>query len=57
VRERVPEPVEDVFGLQVPERLELEPFGDVVLQLLYFALYEREWALQRVVREARELQK
>jgi hypothetical protein len=35
--------------------LELQPFGDVVLQLLYFALYERKRALQCVIREAREL--
>jgi hypothetical protein len=27
--ERVAEAVEDVFGFEVPEGLELEPFGDV----------------------------
>ena len=31
VGERVAEAVEDVFGLEVPEGLELEPFRDVVL--------------------------
>jgi hypothetical protein len=31
VRERVAQPVEDVFGLEVPEGLELQPFGHVVL--------------------------
>lgn len=32
VRERVSESVEDVFCLKVPERLELQPFSDVVLE-------------------------
>ena len=32
VCERVAEAVEDVFGFEVPEGLELEPFGDVVFQ-------------------------
>jgi hypothetical protein len=31
VRERVAQPVEDVFGLEIPEGLELQPFGHVVL--------------------------
>jgi hypothetical protein len=55
VRERVPEPVEYVFRLQVPKRLKLQPLSDIVLQLLHFALYERKWTLQRVIREARKL--
>ena len=55
VRERVPQPVEHVFRLEVPQRLELQPLRDVVLQLLHFALYESERALQCVVCEAREL--
>ena len=54
-RERVAQAIEHVFRLEVPQRLELQPFGDVVFQLLYFDLYEREWALQRIVRKAREL--
>ena len=37
--------------------MELQPFGDVILKLLHFALYERERALQRVIREASELEK
>ena len=57
VRERVAEPIEDVFGLEVPERLELQPFGDVVFQLLDFGLDEHEWSLQRIVSELGELTK
>lgn len=53
--ERIAEAIEHVFGLEVPERLELQPFGDVVLQLLYLGLDEHEWSLQRVVGELREL--
>ena len=30
--------VEDVFGFEIPQRLELKPFGDVFPQLLHFAL-------------------
>ena len=36
--------------------MELQPLGDVILKLLDFALYEREGALQRVIREAGELE-
>jgi hypothetical protein len=57
VCERVAESVEDVFCLEVPQRLELQPFGDVVFQLLYFGLDEHEWSLQRVVGELRELRR
>lgn len=56
MRERVPESVEHIFRLQIPQRLELQPLGDVILKLLHFALYEREGALQRVIREASELE-
>lgn len=38
----VAEAVEDVFGFEVPERLELEPFADVLLQLLNLGLNEGE---------------
>lgn len=34
--EGVSEFVEYVFGFEVPEGLELEPFGDVVFELLDF---------------------
>ena len=34
VRERVPEAVEHVFRLEIPEGLKLEPFADVVFDLL-----------------------
>ena len=57
MRERVPESVEHVFRLEIPQRLELQPLGDVILKLLHFALYERERALQRVIREASELER
>jgi hypothetical protein len=45
------EAVEDVFGFQVPEGLELEPFGDVVSELLNFDLDQGEWSLEGIVRE------
>ena len=57
IGERVAEAVEDVFCLEVPERLELQPFRDVVFQLLNFGLDEHEWSLQRVISELRELEK
>ena len=57
IGERVAEAVEDVFCLEVPERLELQPFRDVVFQLLDFGLDEHEWSLQRVIGELRELEK
>lgn len=57
IGERVAEAVEDVFCLEVPERLELQPFRDVVFQLLDFGLDEHEWSLQRVISELRELEK
>lgn len=55
VRERVAESVEDVFGFEVPKRLELQPLGDVLLELLYLVLDEDEGAFQGVVSEAGEL--
>ena len=55
VRERVAEPVEDVFGFEVPEGLELEPLRDVLLELLDFALDKCERSLERRVGEAGQL--
>jgi len=55
VRERVAQSVKHVFRLEIPQRLELQPLGHVVLQLLHLVLYQHEWALQRIIREAREL--
>ena len=55
VRERVSEPVEHVFGFEVPQRLELQPFGDVVFQLLDFDLDQRERPLERGISEPRQL--
>ena len=52
VRERVAEAVEDVFGFEIPEGLELEPFADIVFELLDFVLDEDEWSFQRGIREA-----
>ena len=42
VCERVAEAVEDVFGFEIPKGLELQPFGDVVFQLLDLEFDERE---------------
>ena len=57
IGERVAEAVEDVFCLEVPERLELQPFRNVVFQLLDLGLNQHEWSLQRVIGELRELEK
>ena len=57
MRERVAELVEHVFGLEIPERLELQPFGDVVFQLLDLGLDKHEWSLQRIVCDLVELTK
>jgi len=51
VREVFTETVEDVFGFEVPEGLELEPFADVVAELLDFGLDKGEWPFKGVVRE------
>jgi hypothetical protein len=55
VGERVAEAVEDVFGFEVPEGLELEPFGNVGLEGLDFELDEGEGPLEGVVLEVCEL--
>jgi hypothetical protein len=43
------EPVEDKFGFEVPERL--EPFADVVSEVLHFDFGQRKWSLEGVVGE------
>lgn len=55
VRERVSEAVEHVFCFKIPERLELQPLGDVVLQLLDLVLDQREWTLKGIIRKPRQL--
>jgi hypothetical protein len=45
------EAVEDVFGFEVPERLELEPFADVVSEVLYFDFDQGKRSLKGVVGE------
>lgn len=45
VRKRVSKSIEDVLGFEVPERLELQPFGDVVFQLLDLEFDEGKWTL------------
>ena len=55
MREVIAQPVEDVFCLEIPERLELQPFADVFLKLLDLILDQREWPLQCCVRESSEL--
>ena len=56
VCERIAEAVEHVFGFEVPEGLELEPFGDVGLEGLDFELDEGEGPLEGVVLEVCELE-
>jgi hypothetical protein len=55
VGERVAEAVEDVFRFEVPEGLELEPFGDVVFELLDFSFDELEGLFEGVVIKVGEL--
>ena len=49
------EAVEDVFGFEVPEGLELKPFADVVAELLDFDFDEREWSFEGVIGEVCQL--
>lgn len=51
----IAQPVEDVFGFKIPQRLELQPFADVFFELLNLVLNESEWALECCVREASKL--
>ena len=55
VCERVTEAVEDVFGLEIPEGLELKPLADVVFELLDLVFDQNERPLQRSIWEARQL--
>jgi hypothetical protein len=55
VCEILAEAVEDVFGFEVPKGLELEPFGDVVSEVLDFDLDQGEWSLEGIVRETGQL--
>jgi hypothetical protein len=43
------EMVEEVFGFEVPEGLELEPFADVVSEVLYFDFDQGKQSLEGVV--------
>ena len=43
------EAVEDVFGFEVPEGLELEPFAKVIAELLDFDFDERKWLFEGVI--------
>ena len=56
VRERVPEAVEHVFGFKIPEGLELQPLGDVLLELLDFVLDQGERTLEGIVRKLCQLE-
>ena len=52
---RVPDAVEYVFGLKIPEGRELEPFADVVFELLDFMFDQGEGAIEDVVCETGQL--
>lgn len=54
--EGVSEAVEDVFGFEVPEGLELEPFVDVVSELLDFGLHKSERSGEGVIGELCDLE-
>ncbi len=55
--EGVTEAVEDIFSFKIPKGLELEPFGDVVFELLDFGFDECEGAFQGVVGETCKLKR
>jgi len=55
IRERVSEPIEHVFGLEIPQGLELQPLGDVVLELLDLVLDQCERPLEGIVRKLCQL--
>lgn len=54
-RERVAQSGEDGFGLEIPERLELEPFGHVCLDEEDFGLDQGKRSRQRIRRKLGEL--
>ena len=47
------EAVEDVFGFEVLEGSELEPFADVVLEVLHFDFDQGKQSLEGIVGEVR----
>jgi hypothetical protein len=55
VRERVSEAIEHVFGFEIPEGLELQPLGDVVLELLDLVLDQRKRPLEGIIRKPCQL--
>lgn len=52
VAQSIPQPRKHMLGLEVPERLEAEPFGDVLSQLMYLAFDQREGSCQRFIAKA-----
>ena len=52
---RVPDAVEYIFGLEIPEGRELQPFADVVFELLDFMFDQGEGAIEGVVWETGQL--
>jgi hypothetical protein len=55
IRERVSKTIEHVFGFEIPERLELQPLGDVVLELLNLVLDQPKRTLEGIIRKPRKL--
>jgi hypothetical protein len=55
IRKRVAEAVEHVFGFEIPEGLELQPLGYVLLKLLDLVLDQRKRMLEGIIREPRKL--
>ena len=45
------EVIEHIFGFEVPEGLELEPFGNTVSEVLCFDFNWGEWSLKGTVGE------
>ena len=50
------EAVEDIFGFEVPKRLELEPLCDIFPKLLNFDLNKREGTFEGTISEVCQLQ-
>jgi hypothetical protein len=55
IGQRVTQSIEDIFRLQVPQRLKLEPFSHIVFHLLDLGLDQCERSFERPVAKASEL--
>jgi hypothetical protein len=55
VCEIITEAIEDIFGFKVPEGLKLEPFADVVSEVLHFDFDKGKRSLEGVIEKMGQL--